>query len=406
MYTCYNLGVNCNSLYTELAQTRIELPCCKGPYVKLCQPVAINITKLGDQKLQLGIIEGDLDFVGPVGETSNSFMYANDNAEVTITEHNGDIYGHASLDNGEDYDIEYCGNNIHVVKQMDRNNMPGTKHVQNDEVGIEGSRIGQPAMRTTDTTTIVTFSVKFYYTPQFAAVTADIDGFINQAIAVTNQGFINSKAPLRVQSCGSEKTTIDEVKKNEEMWSKFNSMKGSAKELRGTADAAALLVADSDVCGLGNMDATGNGGTITLNAKGCVMTMYVLGHELGHNFGLGHNKEQGPNESYPEGLGYLLPGGKYMTIQAYSSKLGEKEINYYSNPDVVFPKTGQPTGIKGSSNSVKVLTEKRFAMAALGDESQCTTGKAPTTTATTGIASTSTATTEDYNDYNAWWNNY
>ena len=95
-----------------------------------------------------------------------------------------------------------------------------------------------------------------------------------------------------------------------------------------------------------------------------------------------------------------------MTIQAYSSKLGEKEINYYSNPDVVFPKTGQPTGIKGSSNSVKVLTEKRFAMAALGDESQCTTGKAPTTTATTGIAPTSTATTEDYNDYNAWWNNY
>jgi len=367
-------GVKCNSLYTELAQTRIELPCCKGPYVKMCQPVSINITKLGDQKLQLGIIEGDLDFVGPVGETSNSFLYANDDAEVTITEHNGDIYGHASLDNGEDYDIEYCGNNVHVVKQMDRNSMPGANHLMNDEVGNMASRIDEPEMRVTDTTTIVTFSVKFYYTPQFAAVTADVDGFINQAIAVTNQGFINSKAPLRVQSCGSEKTTFDEVVNNNIMWAKFTKYKGTAKELRDTADAAALLVSTSDVCGLGNMDATGNGETITLNSKGCVLTQYVLGHELGHNFGLSHNKEQGANEIYPDGLGYLLPGGKYMTIQAYSSKYGEREINYYSNPDVVFPKTKQPTGIKGSSNSIRVLTQKRFAMAALGDESKCTSG--------------------------------
>ena len=378
-YTNYNLGVKCISLYTELTQTRIELPCCKGPYVKMCQPVSININKLGDQKLQLGIIEGDLDFEGPVGETSNSFLYANDDAEVTITEHNGHIYGHASLDNGEDYDIEYCGNDIHVVKQMDRSRMPRANHLMNGEVGNVATRTEEPEMSVTDTTTIVTFSIKFYYTPQFATVTAKVDGFIKQAIAVTNQGFINSKAPLRVQSCGSERTTFDEIVNSDEMWDKFTTYIGTAEELRGTADAATLLVADSDVCGLSNMDATGSGETITLIAKSCVLTQYVLGHELGHNLGLGHNKEQEANEIYPDGLGYLIPGGKYMTIQAYSSKLEEMEINYYSNPDVVFPKTGQPTGIKGSSNSVRVLTQKRFAMAALGDESRCTSGKATTT---------------------------
>ena len=85
----------------------------------MCMPVSVNITKLGDPKLHLGIIKDILDFKGPVGEAANSFLYENDEAEVTITEHNGDIYGHAWLDNGESYDIEYCGDNIHVVKQMD-----------------------------------------------------------------------------------------------------------------------------------------------------------------------------------------------------------------------------------------------------------------------------------------------
>ena len=44
-----------------------------------------------------------------------------------------------------------------------------------------------------DTRTIVTYTVKVYYTPQFAATTADIDGFIDQVIQETNQGYINSQ---------------------------------------------------------------------------------------------------------------------------------------------------------------------------------------------------------------------
>jgi hypothetical protein len=40
-----------------------------------------------------------------------------------------------------------------------------------------------------DNTTMVNYSIKFYYTPEFAKVTPDIPGFIAQIIAETNQGY-------------------------------------------------------------------------------------------------------------------------------------------------------------------------------------------------------------------------
>ena len=46
----------------------------------------------------------------------------------------------------------------------------------------------------------ISFSVKFYYTPEFAASTADIDGFLDQVIAETNQGFANSGINLKVMN--------------------------------------------------------------------------------------------------------------------------------------------------------------------------------------------------------------
>ena len=270
--------------------------------------------------------------------------------------------------------------------------MPEAEHMTDDVFGNASTRIDYPEMRTTDTTTIVTFSVKFYYTPMFADHTDDIDGFINEVLAVTNQGFINSKAPVRVQSCGSEMASFEETGDGRADFSSFYQMKGSVEELRGTADAASLLVTYSTACGFGTTDTTRNGHTITLGMKHCMLSYYVLGHELGHNFGLLHNKEQGTNPYYADGHGYLLPGGKYKTIQAYSTSLGERDINYYSNPDVVYPKTGQPTGVLGSSNSVRILTLNRFAMAALGDESKC----APITTTTTTTTTPAPTTTESY----------
>merc|ERR1712038_1705984 len=55
-----------------------------------------------------------------------------------------------------------------------------------------------------------TYSIMFYYTPEFAAVTPDIEDFIDQAMATLNQGYANSKIPITATKFCSELSTITE----------------------------------------------------------------------------------------------------------------------------------------------------------------------------------------------------
>ena len=54
---------------------------------------------------------------------------------------------------------------------------------------------------------------------------------------------------------------------------------------------------------------------------------------------------------------------------AYGTTGHWTRVNYYSSPDIIFPATGTPTGVAGVSNNARVITENRFKIAALGDES-------------------------------------
>ena len=45
-----------------------------------------------------------------------------------------------------------------------------------------------------------------------------------------------------------------------------------------------------------------------------------------------------------------------------------KDINFFSNPELMFK--GVPTGKKGVANAARVFREHRFAIAAIGDESE------------------------------------
>jgi hypothetical protein len=44
-----------------------------------------------------------------------------------------------------------------------------------------------------DLTTPVTYSIKFYYTSAFAAITPDIQGFVSQVVTEVNLGYIHSQ---------------------------------------------------------------------------------------------------------------------------------------------------------------------------------------------------------------------
>ena len=81
---------------------------------------------------------------------------------------------------------------------------------------------------------------------------------------------------------------------------------------------------------------------------------------------------------------YYLRRGAYRSIMAYSTA-GEKRINYYSNPSVLY--RGLSTG-SSSDDNARTLSEVRFAAARIGDESiSCPTSPASSSATTTAYTS-------------------
>jgi len=159
----------------------------------------------------------------------------------------------------------------------------------------------------------------------------------------------------------------------------FRDMKGTGyqgwKALRNTADAAHLLVLKhSQYCGQAYTDEPRFGKTIGWTKKPCALGVYIVGHELAHNFGAHHDPRVAHNQLFSYGHGHLIEKGNgwntgFRTIMAYSAEGHNPVVNYYSNPDVIYPRTGTPTGVAGVSDNARVLREMIGQMAAMGDES-------------------------------------
>ena len=159
--------------------------------------------------------------------------------------------------------------------------------------------------RVEDTTTVVTYSIMFYYTQAFEDTTADIDGFIEQVLAETNQGYINSQIPIRASKLCAEKANVEE---NDNVLTSFSNMKsGSPTKLRNSADAAALLIQNwPGKCGRAWTYSYNTGNTVSVTKKSCALGYYSFGHEIAHNLGAKHNPEKSTNTQFPEGHGHLI----------------------------------------------------------------------------------------------------
>ena len=62
-----------------------------------------------------------------------------------------------------------------------------------------------------DMTTPVTFSLMVYYLPKVAAGTASIEDFMDHQIAKLNQGYINSKIPVKAKLHCLQKLVFNET---------------------------------------------------------------------------------------------------------------------------------------------------------------------------------------------------
>jgi len=364
-------------------------PCCQASNILSCQPTTVDPTALGSTE-DLEVEDVVLAFANTV--PPHGFHYTNaagDEALITLNPTTQNMFGSLKTISGRSFALEKCKNSHMWIEYNVTSFKP--EILEHSRTAMGDRKVMD--LSSNDNTTEAVYSIMFYYTPEFAQITPDITGFIDDVLAETNQGYRNSKVKLTaIKHCVEEATIHDNARIHGSLLNAFASMKSSITALRNTADAAVLLVANyDDYCGLAWGNTISSGSTLSVTKKSCALGHYTFGHELGHSMGLQHNPETGRPSYYPGGHGHIIEAGNashgVRSIMAYAHPTAyHPRVLYYSNPDVVYPATGTPTGVAGVSDNAAVLMRNRFDMQRVGDESgSCNTlppTSSPLTTST------------------------
>ena len=254
----------------------------------------------------------------------------------------------------------------------------------------------------------VKISLMIYYTDLFAENTPDIDGYLNEVIAETNQGYQFSGIPLTVEVlCKKQISMTDCMGCFFNPLPEFRSKFSSVSEMLNTADASILLTMGGSGRARGICTVCSNspykGENYAFAAKSYALGYYTFGHELGHLFGCYHNIEiHGQTNPYFNAYGYgwripqSLGGNKYRSIMAYPPGT---RLNFYSKKEVYSLPPPLPSLELGSDKAQNNLVIKATMslMAATGDESgtcgAATSSSTASSTSTTTITTSTTTTT-------------
>jgi len=374
------VGLSSQSVLFELQDGDVsKIKPCKSKDVKSCTVAKVDLDALDDDVVTIpecgdmvekNLIQESYSRAGFV-DAAKSVAFENDKCEAVFSFRGGKAFGNVDVFDGRDFVLEPCAafEGCHVWKEEDT-----SVFVDGDAVPVppterqifenrDANALRQQGIDDPDT--IVTFSVKYYYTRQFAEVTDDIELYMDQVTAETNQGYINSLIPVRIKIHCIEPAELDDMNGGSAMLTAFQTYKGTVAELRGGADAAALILGDFAYCGIGYLDSWRTGNTVTAQQKACALGYFTMGHELGHNFGCHHDRLVASGAPYDYGYGSNIVA-PYRTCMAYRNGDFNRKANIYSSPVATFQ--GVITG-SATEDNARVIRENRFGMAAVGDES-------------------------------------
>merc|ERR1719219_1616361 len=151
--------------------TRSVEACCKEEHLLHCTEVTVDPAVLLSGE-DISILGSDLVFDSTV--EPHGFVYHNtlgDEAVITYNNKTGSMFGTLSTHDDKHYFIEKCHHG-HVIKEYD---LSSFELLEFEDENVEG-RSMDPVMemvedRVEDMTTIVTYSVMFYYTQAFEDAT-------------------------------------------------------------------------------------------------------------------------------------------------------------------------------------------------------------------------------------------
>lgn len=194
-----------------------------------------------------------------------------------------------------------------------------------------------------------------------AGGTNGINSLINLAFTESNDAYNNSDVNQRLNKAHSyELSGYNETGNFSTELSRLRAKNDGhmdgvhAERDQYAADCVAMIVNGNQYCGIAylmsNLSAGFESNAFSVTARTCATGYYSFSHELGHNMGSTHDRQNGSGGCYNYSYGWRTSNNQFRTIMAYSPGT---RIKHFSNPNN--NRNGMPLGQAGSAENYRSL---------------------------------------------------
>lgn len=280
------------------------------------------------------------------------------------------------------FHISYAPDGSHRIVQVNESEMGvcGTNaapHMTSASPAVSELGSGGDAQCNEDPANDITVLIAYTAIARAAAgSTAAIEAECQLAVDTANQTYANSQINTRLRLVHTVEVTYDEVGTLPEHLARLQSpndgIMDNVHTLRNDygADMVSLLVQDDDggtLCGWGyvmqTLSNSFESSAFSVVNRGCASSNFSLAHELGHNMGCDHDRENTTGGGlYSYSYGWRFTGSdmvQYRSVMAYAPGT---RVGYFSNPNVTFKgaATGVAIGQPNESSNAQTINNSAF----------------------------------------------
>ena len=329
----------------------------QGGAVRIPVAPGVNVVAVGERVQSRAA--NDISWAGPVRGTHGW-------AQVVFKE--GGVTATVTLGQAQ-YGIEQLSDGLHAIYRIDQSGFP-QEHAPDVPGGAleDNGRIDlasrSASASTSSSLAATSINVLVVYTASAASAAGNIASKIQLAVDETNQSYLNSGVAASLVNVHTAQVSYNEARRSfsqhlSALRSTTDGIMDNVHTLRNTyaADMVVLVVNDSEACG--QASAIGATATSAFAAAHytCITGYYSFGHELGHLQSARHDRYVDASTTpYAYGHGYIPPSKSWRTVMAYGNNCSNcTRIQWWSNPLVVYPGTGEVMGTAAYEDNARVL---------------------------------------------------
>ena len=350
--------------------------------------VDINTDIFGRDEMSISLFDGET-VIATGGKSDPSVSTTRDwvgevvgypGSAVAVTDYQGTLAGSITL-RGERYRIEHVQTGHYMLCKVDEASAPsGCAELEPDEEtqaeqeseddvstppdgdSVESEPVPYAGKTQIDLMVLYTKASRKRYDKSNLAAKS-LKGKINTAVSMANQAYTKSNIPITVKLVHTAEVDY------REFGSDYNKMAGHLKDRtdgymdhihalrdKHKADLVALIIEAPNGCGAGYTIKSAKMSHLAFSVVNSdCFDNHTLAHELGHNQGNAHNRDNAANSGwYPHSYGYRKCTNRntgFRTIMAYPCPKGLRVdyANLFSNPKKSY--LGSPTGIASGNKA-------------------------------------------------------